>query len=98
MYAGPTRKRNKWSFFTNQSGLQQAAFATDDHNLHRLRRGALNPYFSKAKVRNLQGRIESGLDNLLMRFDEFAVSGDPMTVSLAYAALTNGQSLRSPSF
>ncbi|KEF50944.1 uncharacterized protein A1O9_13006 [Exophiala aquamarina CBS 119918] len=89
VYAGSTRKRNKWTFFTNQSGLPQAAFATPDHNLHRMRRAALNPYFSKAKVRSLQPRIESSLNNLLARFDEFGASREPMTVSLAYAALTN---------
>ncbi|KIW31219.1 uncharacterized protein PV07_02885 [Cladophialophora immunda] len=89
VYAGSTHKRNKWTFFTNQSGLPQSAFGTPDHNLHRMRRAALNPYFSKAKVRILQPRIESRLDNLLARFRQFRESGDPMTVSLAYAALTN---------
>jgi len=92
VYAGSTHKRNKWTFFTNQSGLPQSAFGTPEHNLHRRRRAALNPYFSKAKVRILQPRIESGLNNLLARFREFQESGEPMTVSLAYAALTNGQS------
>lgn len=90
VYTGPTHKRNKWTFFTNQSGLPQSAFGTPDHNLHRMRRGAMNPYFSKAKVRVLQSRIESSLNNLLVRFQEFQESGKPMTVSLAYAALTNG--------
>ncbi|KAJ9624370.1 hypothetical protein H2204_010823 [Knufia peltigerae] len=89
VYTGPTHKRNKWTFFTNQSGLPQSAFGTPDHNLHRMRRGAMNPYFSKAKVRVLQSRIESSLNNLLVRFQEFQESGKPMTVSLAYAALTN---------
>ncbi|KIW16416.1 hypothetical protein PV08_06468 [Exophiala spinifera] len=89
VYAGPTHKRNKWTFFTNSSGLPQSAFGTPDHNLHRMRRGAMNPYFSTAKVRMLQSRIESSLNNLLARFREFQESGKPMTVSLAYAALTN---------
>ncbi|KAL6245379.1 hypothetical protein RBB50_007378 [Rhinocladiella similis] len=89
VYSGPTHKRNKWTFFTNQSGLPQSAFGTPDHNLHRMRRGAMNPYFSKAKVRVLQSRIESSLSNLLVRFSEFQESGKPMTISLAYAALTN---------
>ncbi|KIX09021.1 uncharacterized protein Z518_00099 [Rhinocladiella mackenziei CBS 650.93] len=87
VYTGPTHKRNKWTFFTNQSGLPQSGFGTPDHNLHRMRRAALNPYFSKAKVRILQPRIESSLNNLLARFREFQESGEPMTVSLAYAAL-----------
>jgi cytochrome P450 len=90
IYTGATHKRNKWSFFTNQSGLTSAAFATDDHDLHRMRRGALNPYFSKQKVRQLQPRIEKSLNNLMTRFSGFRASGEPMTVGLAYAALANG--------
>ncbi|ETN45628.1 uncharacterized protein HMPREF1541_09460 [Cyphellophora europaea CBS 101466] len=89
VYTGSTRKRNKWSFFTKQSGVPQATFATDDHDLHRLRRSALNPYFSTAKVRSLQPRIEASIRNLLVRFKEFEASKKPMTLSLAYAALTN---------
>jgi cytochrome P450 len=90
IYSGATRKRDKWTFFTQSSGMPHAAFATDDHDLHRRRRAALNPYFSKAKVRSLQPRIEEALDKLMGRFDGFQQSGEPMTVSLAYAALTNG--------
>ncbi|EXJ64290.1 hypothetical protein A1O7_00626 [Cladophialophora yegresii CBS 114405] len=89
VYAGPTHKRDKWTFFTNSSGLPQSAFGTPDHNLHRMRRAAMNPYFSKAKVRALQPRIQSILDNLMTRFREFQDSREPMTVSLAYAALAN---------
>lgn len=93
VYAGASHKRNKWSFFTRASGIEQSAFATEDHNLHRMRRAALNPYFSKAKVRSLQPRIEAVLNNLLGRFKQFANTGEAMPVSLAYAALTNGESL-----
>jgi hypothetical protein len=55
-----------------------------------MRRGALNPYFSKQKVRQLQPRIEKSLKNLLGRIDDFRISGEPLMVGLAYAALANG--------
>jgi cytochrome P450 len=90
IYTGASRKRDKWTFFTNQSGLPDSAFGTPGHDLHRKRRAALNPYFSKAKVRSLQPRIEEVLDKLMGRFEGFQKSGEPMTISLAYAALTNG--------
>lgn len=90
VYAGPTHKRNKWSFFTNQGGVTSSVFGTDDHDLHRMRRGALNPYFSKQKIRQLQPRIERVLTNLMRRIDGFADSCEPMTIGLAYAALTSG--------
>ncbi|OCK79494.1 cytochrome P450 [Lepidopterella palustris CBS 459.81] len=89
IYTGATRKRDKWTFFTNQSGLPESAFGTPGHEQHRMRRGAMNPYFSKAKVRSLQPRIEEVLNKLMCRFQEFQMSEEPMVVSLAYAALTN---------
>jgi cytochrome P450 len=90
IYAGATRKRDKFNFFTRHAGLPEAAFTTNDHDLHRLRRSALNPFFSKVKVRSLQPRIEERLNRLMERFQEFKESGEPMSASLAYAALTNG--------
>jgi hypothetical protein len=55
-----------------------------------MRRGALNPYFSKQRVRQLQPRIEKSLKHLLGRVDDFGISGEPLKVGLAYAALANG--------
>jgi hypothetical protein len=55
-----------------------------------MRRNALNPFFSKAKVRSLQPLIEDVAHNLLSRFEGFKASGEHFTLSLAYAALTNG--------
>jgi cytochrome P450 len=56
-----------------------------------MRRAALNPFFSIASVRRLQPMIEERIDALLGRFEEFKAEGEVMTVSLAYAALTNGE-------
>lgn len=55
-----------------------------------MRRSALNPFFSIASVRRLQPMIEERLDVFLGRLTEFQESGEPMTISLAYAAFTNG--------
>ncbi|KAF2494452.1 oxoglutarate/iron-dependent oxygenase [Lophium mytilinum] len=89
VYTGATRKRDKWTFFTNSSGLPEAAFGTPGHDMHRMRRAAMNPYFSKSKVRSLQPRITEVLDKLMGRFRDFQESEEPMVISLAYAALTN---------
>lgn len=90
VYAGAGRKRDKWSYFTNQSSVQQSVFTTQKHDLHRIRRAALNPYFSKAKIRILQPRIEEVLRKLMTRFEQFQATKEPMALSLAYAALSNG--------
>jgi cytochrome P450 len=90
VYAGGTKKRDKWPRFTRQFGIPESTFATVEHDLHRMRRSALNPFLSKGKVRELQPGIERVLGRLLGRFEEFQGNGEVMTVSLAFAALTNG--------
>jgi cytochrome P450 len=60
-----------------------------------MRRAALNPFFSKQKVRALQPKIETVVENLLARFEEFAVTKKPLPMSDAFAALTYGTSPRS---
>lgn len=93
IYTGPTQKRDKWAWFCNQFGIPDSAFASVKHEVHRMRRNALNPFFSKAKVRSLQPLIEQVAHNLVSRFEGFKESGDHFKLSLAYAALTNGSYL-----
>ena len=67
-----------------------AAFSTNDHDLHRMRRSGLNPFFSKTSVRRLQPLIQERLDKLLERMKGFQISGEPLKISLAYVAMANG--------
>lgn len=89
IYAGGGKRRDKWDWFCNQFGIPESTFATASHEKHRMRRAALNPFFSTASVRRLQPLIEERLDKLMGRFAEFQDSSKSMTVSLAYAAFTN---------
>lgn len=94
IYAGGGRRRDKWEWFTKQFGIPKSTFATVTHEKHRMRRAALNPFFSTTSVRRLQPMIEERMNRLLERLVEFEQSGEPMTVSLAYAAFTNGRNVR----
>lgn len=91
LYAGPGRRRDKWNFYTQQFGAPQSALATVDHNLHRLRRSALNPFFSTQSVRNLQPVIEERVDALLDSFRNYAYvsNGQPLDVMYPYSAFTH---------
>lgn len=91
VYAGPSRRRDKWTFYTQQSGAPQSPLATIDHNLSKLRRSALNPFFSTQTVRNLQPVIEERVDALLDAFQNYAeVSmGQPLDVMYPFSAFTN---------
>jgi hypothetical protein len=91
IFTGPgTHKRDKWEWGTKGLGVPGATLMTNPHDLHRVRRAALNPFFSKTSVRNLQPLIDAKLDFFIERFEEFQKTGEIMTLNIAFAALTNG--------
>lgn len=69
--------------------VPQATAATVAHDLHRTRRAALNPFFSKASIRRLDPIIQRTLENLLKRFSACAKTGDIMTMKLVFNAATS---------
>lgn len=93
LYTGPGKRRHRWDWYTNQFGLPQSMFGTNDHDLHRIRRAAVSPFFSKGAVRKLQPIIDERLDALLVRFREFQASSAPMPLDYAFSACTNGLNL-----
>lgn len=90
LYSGGYRKRDKWYWSTKALGADDSTFATTSHDLHRLRRAALNPFFSKAQVRKLQPLIVERVDAMLDRLREYKESGDVISLKLAFAAFTAG--------
>jgi cytochrome P450 len=55
-----------------------------------MRRGAMNPFFSKASVRKLEPVIRRGVDNLVARIHGFKGTRQPLAISLAYVAFSSG--------
>ena len=66
----------------------QSMFETMDHNLHRYRRAALNPFFSKRSVQALEPVIQEKVDELLGRRRKALNTSQVVDLSAAYAALT----------
>ncbi|KFA69829.1 hypothetical protein S40285_02466 [Stachybotrys chlorohalonatus IBT 40285] len=91
LYGNPTRPRARWSFWTRQFGAPDSALATIDHSHHRLRKNALNPFFSSQKVRSLQPVIEERVDALLRAILKYAntTRGLPLNVMYPFSAFTN---------
>ena len=69
--------------------VPESTAATVSHDLHRTRRAALNPYFSKGSIRRLDPVIQRTLKNLLRRFSACAKAGDIMPLSIVYKAATS---------
>jgi hypothetical protein len=53
---------SRYEWFTNAAGSPTSTFATVGHDLHRVRRSALNPFFSKASVTRLEPLIHSKVE------------------------------------
>jgi cytochrome P450 len=90
LFAGSNQKRNKYEWFTKQFATPLAAFGTVEHNFHRMRRSAMNPFFSKASVRRLQPVIQEKINKLMSRINGFGESGEVLNIHLAYMANSSG--------
>lgn len=69
-------------------GSDDTALATVQHDLHRRRRGALNPFFSKESIRKLDPVLQKNLRKLLKRLEERKKTGESFNAMLIYSAFT----------
>jgi cytochrome P450 len=89
VYAGGGKKRNKYYWFVRLFGMADGALATVDHDLHRVRRAAINPFFSKSNVRKLEGIIQLKASKVLAYMTALEDSGKPLRLTHLYGAFTS---------
>ena len=82
------RALDKYEWWIKLAGADGSSFSTVPHDLHRLRRGALNPFFSAQSVAKLEPLIRSKVDKLCARFDAIAQTGEIVRLDAAFMALT----------
>ena len=82
-----SRPRDKSESFAGRSG-RRAIFGTVPHDLHRLRRGALNPFFSKRSILVLESEIQDKVEKLCNVLNRMKATEEPVELGLAYMALT----------
>lgn len=70
------------------AGAPDSSFATVSHNLHRLRRGALNPFFSKRSITSKENQIKRHVEKLRERFRGCIKTGEVIRLDAAFMALT----------
>ena len=90
IYGPANRKRDRIPGFEWSSGAPHSAFSTVTHELHRRRRAALNPFFSKRAVVQLDDMVQSKTAELCRRLQE-AIGNkevDVIRLDTAFAALT----------
>ncbi|KAI9706760.1 MAG: hypothetical protein M1820_004730 [Bogoriella megaspora] len=90
VYAGGSKKRDKFPYFALSLGTAGSVFGTITHEHHRLRRSAISPYFSRAAVSRLEPLIRSCASKLCDQFlsPANAGTGRPIELGAAYSALT----------
>ncbi|KAF2690140.1 cytochrome P450 [Lentithecium fluviatile CBS 122367] len=83
------RRANKSPSLTKFFGLDQSLFSTIDHDIHRMRRAALLPFFSTSYVRKMQPHFQERLDVLLRRISGFKDTGEAVNANCMFAAFSN---------
>lgn len=63
-------------------------FSTVPHELHKVRRSAISPFFSKRSIGEYALVIQSIVDNFCLRLDEASRTGVLVNLNYAYAAMT----------
>ena len=89
IYAGASRSRYKYEFQLRTLPVPMSMGAARTHDLHRKRREALNPFFSKKSVVNLQSMVQTKVRQLAKVFEEHRKSGTVANLSNIYYAFAN---------
>lgn len=82
-------RRDKYHRQMQMFGTTQAMSATMDHDLHRVRRGAMSKVFSKDSVRRLEPIIAQKMTKLFKRLEGFQKTGEPINLLPMFGAFTN---------
>jgi cytochrome P450 len=77
----------------SSSPLDGSIFATGPNELHRVRRAAVDPFFSTQNVRKLQPVIQELADKVVSRLREFRETGEVIHGGAMFAAYSNDKSL-----
>jgi hypothetical protein len=89
LYPVGGRRRDKYRRAMEVFGFRDAAIATVEHDMHRMRRGAMSRMFSKDSIRRLEPIMQENLGKLFGRLQEYQDSGKPLNMLPVYSAFTN---------
>ncbi|KAL8791162.1 MAG: hypothetical protein Q9195_006001 [Heterodermia aff. obscurata] len=89
IYAPSYRRREKYAFQTRTLKVPMSVGGSMTHELHRKRREALNPFFSKRSVVALGPMISTKVDLLCASLERHAENGTPINLSDIYYAFAH---------
>jgi cytochrome P450 len=88
VYVGGGRQVRKWPPMAASYTVPESSVATVDHDLHRMRRGIMSPYFSRTAITSLEPVIHERIDRLCSRLEEHMLQGHIVNLDSAFSALT----------
>ena len=83
------RRTGKYEWSVRGFGPALYIFATIPHELHRSRRSAVAPHFSKASVQQLEPSVQAMVDKLVSRLDTLKGTGAVVNMIDAFACMTS---------
>lgn len=89
LYVGPSVRRSlKYEWSVRGFGPTNYMFSTIPHELHRIRRGAIAPFFSKASVQRLEPTVSAMVDKLVSRLETYKETDAVINLINVYPCLT----------
>lgn len=79
---------DRYHWMANRFSNETSVLTTASDSLHRVRRGALNPFFSKQRIVGLQDIIRQKLDVLVKKVEGYKDTNAPMTMNRAFMAFS----------
>jgi cytochrome P450 len=88
VYVGPSRRTEKWDYSARMFGTELAAVGTTGHELHRLRRSALNAFFSKRSIGKLEPTIQHLVEQACRQLKHGSSNGRVLNLRNLFAAFS----------
>ncbi|TVY73237.1 Cytochrome P450 monooxygenase sdnE [Lachnellula suecica] len=86
--SAPSIKSDKYYPHRNRFGIPESTFGTVNSDLHNVRRSAVNPFFSKRSINNLEPMIRSKVDKVCEHLDRLRASSDVLDLRQLFPCLT----------
>ncbi|KAK2734149.1 hypothetical protein FQN57_001864 [Myotisia sp. PD_48] len=83
-----TNPRDKDYYYMKPFDFPMSAFGTESHKIHRSRRAAMNPFFSRGKVLQQEKSIQELVQKLCERISKFGLSNTVIPLTLGFTCLT----------
>ncbi|TVY17339.1 Cytochrome P450 monooxygenase sdnE [Lachnellula arida] len=88
IYAKSPTHRDKWPPAASMSGTPLATFGTVSHDLHRKRRLAISPFFSRKFIINAEKIFKDQVEHLSRNLQSCYQSGNVLDLRVTYLAFT----------